>query len=311
MKNYLIITNDSVTIDEEIKKILNDAKLTEENVIRYDLSETLLDNVIEELNTYGLFTDNKVVIAHSCEFLTGSNKKNQLPQDEKLLEDYINNPNPLNILIIICDKLDERKKINKLLKEKCTVIESNLSIEDKIKKELEDYKMDFKTINYLIGYLNNDNQRIITELRKLKMYKYDEKVITIPDIDEIVLKEFDDNVFSLIDSIVKKNIKKSFEIYEELTSRGEDINKIVIMTTDQFRLIYKVKLLINEGKSKDMITSILKIHPYRVKLAMEASYNFTNMELIRYIKTLGQIDINTKMGVSPNNYGFDLFLLNL
>ena len=171
--------------------------------------------------------------------------------------------------------------------------------------------MDFKTINYLIGYLNNDNQRIITELRKLKMYKYDEKVITIPDIDEIVLKEFDDNVFSLIDSIVKKNIKKSFEIYEELTSRGEDINKIVIMTTDQFRLIYKVKLLINEGKSKDMITSILKIHPYRVKLAMEASYNFTNMELIRYIKTLGQIDINTKMGVSPNNYGFDLFLLNL
>lgn len=311
MKNYLIITNDSVTIDEEIKKILNDAKLTEENVIRYDLSEVLLDNVIEELNTYGLFTDNKVVIAHSCEFLTGSNKKNQLPQDEKLLEDYINNPNPLNILIIICDKLDERKKINKLLKEKCTVIESNLSIEDKIKKELEDYKMDFKTINYLIGYLNNDNQRIITELRKLKMYKYDEKVITIPDIDEIVLKEFDDNVFSLIDSIVKKNIKKSFEIYEELISRGEDINKIVIMTTDQFRLIYKVKLLINEGKSKDMITSILKIHPYRVKLAMEASYNFTNMELIRYIKTLGQIDINTKMGVSPNNYGFDLFLLNL
>lgn len=311
MKNYLIITNDSVTIDEEIKKILNDAKLTEENVIRYDLSEVLLDNVIEELNTYGLFTDNKVVIAHSCEFLTGSNKKNQLPQDEKLLEDYINNPNPLNILIIICDKLDERKKINKLLKEKCTVIESNLSIEDKIKKELEDYKMDFKTINYLIGYLNNDNQRIITELRKLKMYKYDEKVITIPDIDEIVLKEFDDNVFSLIDAIVKKNIKKSFEIYEELTSRGEDINKIVIMTTDQFRLIYKVKLLINEGKSKDMITSILKIHPYRVKLAMEASYNFTNMELIRYIKTLGQIDINTKMGVSPNNYGFDLFLLNL
>lgn len=111
MKNYLIITNDSVTIDEEIKKILNDAKLTEENVIRYDLSETLLDNVIEELNTYGLFTDNKVVIASSCEFLTGSNKKSQLPQDEKLLEDYINNPNPLNILIIICDKLDERKKL--------------------------------------------------------------------------------------------------------------------------------------------------------------------------------------------------------
>ena len=203
MDNYLILTNDKITLEDVISKIKNKNNLTNDSVIRFDLQENTVDQVIEELNTYGLFTDNKVVIASSCEFLTGSNKKNQLPQDEKLLEDYINNPNPLNILIIICDKLDERKKINKLLKEKCIVIESNLSIEDKIKKELEDYKMDFKTINYLIGYLNNDNQRIITELRKLKMYKYDEKVITIPDIDEIVLKEFDDNVFSLIDSIVK------------------------------------------------------------------------------------------------------------
>ena len=41
MKNYLIITNDSVTIDEEIKKILNDAKLTEENVIRYVLQRSI------------------------------------------------------------------------------------------------------------------------------------------------------------------------------------------------------------------------------------------------------------------------------
>ena len=182
------------------------------------MSEVLLDNVIEELNTYGLFTDNKVVIASSCEFLTGSNKKNKLPQDEKLLEDYINNPNPLNILIIICDKLDERKKINKLLKEKCIVIESNLSIEDKIKKELEDYKMDFKTINYLIGYLNNDNQRIITELRKLKMYKYDEKVITIPDIDEIVLKEFYD--------VFEPEMEAAEEGMEKVTIAGQDSGEV-------------------------------------------------------------------------------------
>lgn len=311
MKNYLILTNDSITINEEIKKIIKSANLTEENLIKYDLSETLLDNVIEELNTYGLFINNKVVVAYSCDFLTASNKRNQLSQNEKLLEEYISNPNPLNILIIISDKLDERKKINKLLREKCTVIENNLSIEDIIKKELEDFKMDFKTINYLIKYLNNDNQRIITELEKLKMYKYTEKEITISDIDTIVLKEFDDNIFSLIDAIVKKNIEKAFSIYDELIFKGEDISKIVIMTIDQFRLIYKVKLLINEGKNKDMITSILKIHPYRVKLAMESSYNFTNNQLKDYIKSLGEIDINIKTGVSPNNYGFDLFLLNL
>ena len=143
------------------------------------------------------------------------------------------------------------------------------------------------------------------------MYKLDEKVITIQDINDISIKDFDDDIFSLINLIINKNINQAFKVYDILIKNGEPLIKIVITLLDQFRLIYKCKVLIDDGKSKDEIVSLVKEHPYRVKLAMEASYNFTNMELIRYIKTLGQIDINTKMGVSPNNYGFDLFLLNL
>lgn len=311
MNNYLIISNDSVTINDSIDKILKKLKLHSENVIKYDASVSLIQDVIEELNTYGFFISNKVVVLSSCLFLSGEKKCGDIDQDESLLEKYINNPNPSNSLIIVADKLDERKKINKLIRKNFIVIEDNLKIEDKIKKNLDDFNMDNFTINYLISYLNNDNCRILNELEKLKLYKLNEKEITKSDIEKIVVRELDDDVFTLINAIVKKDIKKSVEVYKNLLSRGEDLSKIVIMTVDQFRLIYKTKILINQGKGKDTITSMFKIHPYRVKLAMESSYNFTEKELINYIKTLGKIDIDIKMGNVSDELPFEVFLLNI
>ena len=311
MQNYLIISDDKVIIDDNINKILKDNNLTNENIIKYDMSEVLLESAIEELNTYSLFIENKVVILNNCEFLSSTSKRGSLKQDDTLLIDYINNPNPLNILIIVCNNIDDRLKVNKLLKQKTKVIETNFSIEDKIKLYLEDYSMDNKTINYLINYLNKNNTRILNEINKLKIYKDEDKTITVSDINEIVVREFDDDIFSLINAVIKKDKKKALDIFNELTSRGEEVTKIIITLADQFRLIYRAKILINSGKGKDYIASLLKVHPYRVKLAMEASYNFTLDELLDYLKKLGNIDIHIKTGEITSDFSFEMFLLEL
>ena len=311
MKNYLIITDDLITIEDSIKNITEELSLSTENITRFDLTECPLVDVIEELNTYGLFYDNKIVVVDAKVILSTDKIKSDFPQDEEMLIKYIENPNELNSLVLVTDKIDERKKLSKLLKKSFTIIDKKVTIEDKIKNSTEGYTISPRTINYLISSLNNDNERILNELEKLKLYKLDTKEITTEDIDEICVKEFNEDVFSLVNSIVKKDIAKSFEIYSILLSRGEEFTKIVITVLDQFRLIYRTKLLMNEGKSKDEITSILKIHPYRVKLAMEESYNFNLVELKKIIIDLGQIDIDIKSGKSPNEYEFDVFLINL
>lgn len=308
MDNYLILTNDKITLEDVISKIKNKNNLTNDSVIRFDLQENTVDQVIEELNTYSFLVDKKIVVVSSTETIL--NDKKSIKDEEKLIK-YIDNINPLNSLILIANKIDERKKLVKSIKAKFIVVNNNISIIDKIKDSLEDYNMDNKTINYLIKYLNNDNERIINELKKLKMYKLDTKIITIDDINAISIKEFDENIFSLINEINDKNIKKAFDIYNDLIERGEEMLKIVISVTDHFRLLYTVKVLVNDKKSSDTITSMLGIHPYRVKLAIENSYKFSFEELKKYLKQLGSIDINIKTGVSANDYGFDLFLLNL
>ena len=188
MDNYLILTNDKITLEDVISKIKNKNNLTNDSVIRFDLQENTVDQVIEELNTYSFLVDKKIVVVSSTETIL--NDKKSIKDEEKLIK-YIDNINPLNSLILIANKIDERKKLVKSIKAKFIVVNNNISIIDKIKDSLEDYNMDNKTINYLIKYLNNDNERIINELKKLKMYKLDTKIITIDDINAISIKEFD------------------------------------------------------------------------------------------------------------------------
>ena len=108
---------------------------------------------------------------------------------------------------------------------------------------------------------------------------YNDSIGTSPASTIEGIKEFDENIFSLINAINDKNIKKAFEIYNDLIERGEEMLKIVISVTDHFRLLFTVKVLVNDKKSSDTITSMLGIHPYRVKLAIENSYKFSFEEL--------------------------------
>ena len=266
---YLIQSSDYISIKESINSILKENNLNEDNLIKYDLNEVSLDRVLEDLDTYSFLVDRKVVVCDNVSFLTTSKSKSEANDDIEKLTKYINNPSLDNILIIICSNLDGKKNIVKLLKEKAEVIESDVSINKIIKKRLNDFKMEDYVINYFIEYCGNDNEKILNELDKLMCYKMEDKIITYDDIDSIVLKSFNDNVFSLIDAIMIRNRKKAINLYQELLKNGEDINKILSLLCDQFRMIYNGKILLKEyNNNYKEVADILGIHPYRFQKYM-------------------------------------------
>lgn len=310
MNTYIIESNDYVVINSRIKDILKKNNLTSDMIIKYDLLETPISVAIEDLDTYNFLSSNKVVICDNAYFLTSSKPKGAISHNEEELERYLKNPSSENILILICDKIDTRKKLVKLVDKKF-ILGGEVSIEDLIKERLNDFKIDYKTIKYLIEYCGNDNERILNEVDKLKCYKYEEKIITIEDINEAVIKLTGDDVFSLIDAIVAKNKKKAYSITEELISKGEDISKIIIMVSDQFRLMYQVKSFLKQGYSQEQIASTLKIHPYRVKLAIEKGYSYSSKILLTNLEYFFDLDYMIKSGNNDPKLCFKLFLAKL
>lgn len=310
MNTYIIESTDYVVVNARIDDIIKKHKLTNDMIIKYDLLETPISVAIEDLDTYNFLSTNKVVVCDNAYFLTATKPRNAISHNEEDLEKYLKNPSQDNILIMICDKIDTRKKLGKLIDKKC-ILGGEVVIDELIKERLNDYKMDFKTIKYLIGYCDNDNERILNELEKLKCYKLDEKEITTQDINDVVMKLSGDNIFDLIDAIITKNKNKAYSITQELIAKGEDISKIIIMTADQFRLMYQVKEFLKEGYNQESIASKLKIHPYRVKLAIEKGYNYSTKTLLTNLDYFFNLDYMIKSGNNNPKLIFELFLANL
>jgi len=305
------MTTDYITIKENLKKILKENNLDDESIINYDLNETLIENVIEDLNTYGFLVPRKVIVCTNPSFLMATKGRGSLDQNIDAFINYLTHPSEDNILVLIGDNFDERKSVVKALKDNSIIYDEEINIFKMIKKKLEDYVMEDTVINYFIDYCSNDNEKILNELEKLKSYKADDKKITYDDIDKVVIKSFSDNIFSLIEAIMARNKKKSLRLYNELINNGEDINKILSMLCDQFRMIYNGRILLKEHHNNyKEVAGILGIHPYRFQKAIESSAFFSVKDIINDLKRLDDIEIGLKTGKNTSA-AFEIFIYNL
>ena len=153
---YLLYGTVEFLINREIKKIIQDNKIESIDINNYNLENDLLDNILDDASMNSLFSNKKLMIIENAYIFTGSAKKKGLNHNLDLLVKYLNNPNPDSIIIFTCveEKIDDRKKIVKLIKDKGKVLEFNKlkNIDLFVKQELADYKMDLNTIKLFINY---------------------------------------------------------------------------------------------------------------------------------------------------------------
>ena len=303
---YLLFGTKDYSINNEIKKICKN--IDDMNISRYDLNNDLTSLVIEDAKTISLFGDKKIVIADNANMFTASTSK-----DSELIEDYLKNINEYTDLIFIVhsDKIDARKKITKAIKEKGKIIEFNddLDAVSLIRRLFKDYNIEYSDIKLLIDRVGNNPLIITNEINKIKIYKGNDKNITSEDILNLTNKIIEIDVFKLIDYIVRKDKENALELYNEMLKVNEEPIKIIVILANQFRIMYQSKELLKKGYSEKDIASILKIHPYRVKLAIQNSRNYTSEMLLKYLNDLADIDIGIKTGTINKDLALELFIL--
>ena len=311
MNTYLIYGNDYSLIKREIDNITSDIT----DVVKYDLSVQKIDELLDDASCISMFGDKKVLVGENALFLTSANTN--VNHDIAYLSNYLEDDNHDNIVIlsVVSEKLDERKKIVKTLKQNAKVIYKEVIDQKDLPKfvtnefKKEGYNIDYKTANYFVNYVGKNVDIILSEIKKMIMYKDNDKNIELKDIMNISSKAFNDNVFDLSDAIMKKDFKKIFECLNDLMLLKEEPIKIIAMLGNQFTLVYQCKLLVNNGNSNKDIASILGVHPYRVKLALETDYMVYELEDI--IKKLHTLDYEIKSGKIDKNVGLENFLLHL
>lgn len=311
---YLIYGDENYIIKNELNKIIDNSNVVEDNIIKYNLDEVNVSDVIDEACMISMFDSKKVIICEKCSFLTVENKK-EINHDIDSLIRYINSPFEDVYLIFVVEnqRLDERKKIVKELKKCSKVVECKKQESHNLNNYIYEYfksnsyNIDMSLVRLIVDKVKYDLTNIINECDKLMNYKDNDKNITKEDVESVIRDNIEDNIFSLTNAIMEKNVSKAIKIYNDLTLMGEEEIKLIVMIANQFRSILQVKLMVKNGYKERDMASIIGEHPYRVKLAL--SSNYTIKELINKLKGLEKLDFDIKTGNIDKKFGFELFLL--
>ncbi|WP_307342763.1 DNA polymerase III subunit delta [Metabacillus malikii] len=319
---YLLLGKEAFLMQETVQLIVDAVLLEEEkdfNLSVYDMEETSIETAVEDAETLPFMGEKRLVIIKNPIFLTSEKKKEKVEHNIGKLETYLNSPAPYTILLFLApyEKLDERKKITKLIKKQASLIEMNALKEQEtiewITSIAEEEAVYFskEAIEELILLTAGDLMNMHQELRKLSTYVGQGGQITPETVRLLVARSLEQNIFELIDHVIHRRSKEALQIFYDLLKNNEEPIKILSLLVNQFRLILQVKELANTGYGQQQVANTLKVHPFRVKLALQQAKLFHSEELAQILIDLAEADYEMKTGKKDKQLIIELFLLKL
>lgn len=319
---YLLYGTEDYLINETKQLLLQYALHEDEldfNFAQFDLEETPIETALEDVETLPFMGERRLVFMQNPFFLTAEKTKSKVEHNVKRLEAYLEDPVPYSIVVFIApyEKLDERKKITKELKRKATLVEAKKLHEHELKIWVRDrintakIEMTDQAIDRLLELAGTNLMMLTNEIDKMILYVDGTNSISIDTVEKLVAKSLEQNIFSLVDSILQRNIKDTMTIYHDLMRQNEEPIKILSVMAGQVRLLYQVKELSRQGYSQQKIASVLKVHPFRVKLAQEKTNQFQEQELLALINELAEADYKMKTGQGDKVITLELLLLKM
>ncbi len=293
------------------------------NYSYFDMKEASYAEVELDLVSLPFFADEKIVILDHLLDLTTAKKRNLTDEDLKQFENYLENPSESTRLVIFAEgKLDSKRRLVKLLKRDAQIIEATTPKEQDLKRyfssQAQELGLQFvgDSLDQLLlksGYDFGESQK---NLALLQAYKEDGQ-ITLEDIEEVVPKSLQDNIFDLTQMILKRQIDQARNLVKDLRLQGEDEIKLIAILLGQFRMFSQVKIFSEEGQSESQIVASLsdlsgrKVNPYQVKFALRDSRRLSLSFLKQAMTTFIETDYAIKSGTYEKDYLFDLALLKV
>ena len=293
------------------------------NYSYFDMKEASYAEVELDLVSLPFFADEKIVILDHLLDVTTAKKRNLTDEDLKQFENYLENPSESTRLVIFAEgKLDSKRRLVKLLKRDAQIIEATTPKEQDLKRyfssQAQELGLHFvgDSLDQLLLKSGYDFGELQKNIALLQAYKEDGQ-ITLEDIEEVVPKSLQDNIFDLTQMILKRQIDQARNLVKDLRLQGEDEIKLIAILLGQFRMFSQVKIFSEEGQSESQIVASLselsgrKVNPYQVKFALRDSRRLSLSFLKQAMTTFIETDYAIKSGTYEKDYLFDLALLKV
>ncbi|MGH9668057.1 MAG: DNA polymerase III subunit delta [Bryobacteraceae bacterium] len=246
---------------ERCRRALIEAALApeerKEGLIRHDLDEVGLTEVVDDARALSLFASRRVIWVSSAEAAlprgraiaeqdeeTGEEK----PGGAAALAGYIRDPTPGTVLVLECSRWEfegeEKAKLERLQKFYAAVpvqvefrpysLEASRALAREVARE-KGLNIGVSELGLLVEALGGDTGRIAAEVEKLSLYAQKRKV-TADDIVSLVPNARAGTVFALVAALGRGDRARSLDILDSLVRDGEYLPLALTFLATQFRL---------------------------------------------------------------------------
>ncbi len=317
---YLLYGTETYLLEDMLHRIISKGLSAEEqdfNLSKFDMAENPVEIAVEEAYTFPFMGERRVVLIKDAIFFSGQKDPKKVEHDLTKLVSYIEKPAPETVLIVLApyEKLDDRKKIVKLMKKQATVMEARPLVEKELRQWIQSKAKEEKVVfnegaeQELITLTAANLMQMASEIKKLALHVGENNEVLKEHVSSLVVRSLEQDIFVLVDGVVKGQAHQSLKIFKDLIKQKEPPLRILAMMVRQFRILYQVKQLSQQGYGEKMIASQLKLHPYVVKLALKQVQRFKDEELLSYLDQLAELDFRIKTGKMNDALGVELFLI--
>ncbi|QYR20169.1 DNA polymerase III subunit delta [Paenibacillus sp. sptzw28] len=289
-------------------------------IVKFDTSESAIEEAVAEADTLPFFASRKLVIIRDQSVLAAAQgKENKIEHQTDRLLAYLQQPCESSVIVfqVMADKLDERRKVVKLIKEQNALIpfqelQENELLQWTVKRAEEQGRvMTREAAELLLARTGTNMQQLAHEVDKLCLHAGPGGAIGAGEVEMLIASTVEEDVFALIDAMASLQVEKALKLYAELLLRREEPIKIAALIARQLRIMLQVKELEQQRYSPQQMAGQLGLHPYAVKLAAEKARTFTVKSLGGHLDRLADLDFKMKTGQIDKTLGLELFLLSM
>lgn len=170
-------------------------------------------------------------------------------------------------------------------------------------------KAENEAIDLLYEYVGNDLWRLSEEVKKLSCYS--SKKITSSDVENMVAKSINANIFALTDQLANSNKKIILKDLQDLLDSGEPPLKILSMIGYQLRSLCQVKDALIKSPNQFAVSKMTSLAPFQVGKMIPTAKRLTWAELSAMYDLLCNFDEIIKTGKMEGKEALKELVLNI
>ena len=305
---YLLSGIDEYLLSSAYKMIVKASELEVEDLNLIKFAEGVIDcnDIVRACETMPVFSNKKIVYLD-----LRLAKKTEL-KNVKLLNDYINNANPTTVLIINTGANDDDFGLDKKALElvDCNRLDIKF-VEAKVNSVLraKQKSISQSALKMLIEYCLGDMAKIMVETDKLVSFIGGRVEIQNSDIEEIVTRSIEYQVFELTEALAKKNSAKVYAILGDMKAKKDEYKMLPALIYAHFRRLFHISL--NSGTSNAELAKMLGVKEFAVKMAQAQAKLFSKSALKKINSLCTELDFDLKQSNISMENTVELIVLTI